>query len=81
VVNTNTNLPPAFPDNRETLYASVRVNNPNTLKKIPIINQNRKVSPIRVTITSKLNPDAVPFFYSTTKFTGKSKSKSISDIL
>jgi len=61
-INTNNNLRPTFSDNRETGYGSTRVNYHNTVKKGPMINQNRNPSPIRVTITSNLNPNAVPFY-------------------
>lgn len=61
-INPNNNIRTTFSDNRETIYPSARVNNQNTLKKGVVINQHRKISPIRVTITSNLNPNAVPFF-------------------
>jgi hypothetical protein len=49
------------PENRETNFGSTQVNNPNILKIVPLLN-HRKASPIRVTITSKLNPNATPFY-------------------
>jgi hypothetical protein len=61
-INTNNNLRPTFSDNRETVYGSTRVNNHNTLKKEVMVNQNRNLSPIRVTIISNLNPNAIPFY-------------------
>lgn len=59
---TNNNIRSTIPDNRETIYATTRINNQNTLKKNLPNNQNRNMSPIRVTITSNLNPDAIPFY-------------------
>jgi hypothetical protein len=59
---TNNTLRQTPSDNRPTPYGTIRVNNQNTVKKGPMFNQNPGISPIRVTITSKLNPDAVPFY-------------------
>jgi len=49
IVNTNNNLRPTMDD-------STQINDQNTLKKGPMI------TPVHVTITSKLNPDAAPFY-------------------
>ncbi|UJR21792.1 hypothetical protein I4U23_024867 [Adineta vaga] len=49
---------------RNTFHPSTREsssNNPNLIKIVSLNNQ-RKPSPIRVTITSKLNPNATPFY-------------------
>jgi hypothetical protein len=45
---------------RSSIQENPQTNNQNTLKK-PLDNL-RKTSPIRVTITSKLNPNATPFY-------------------
>ncbi|CAF1330669.1 unnamed protein product [Adineta steineri] len=45
----------------EENYKPMQINNANNLKIVRLDN-HRKSSPIRVTITSKLNPDATPFF-------------------
>ena len=52
----------AFSDQRETVYASTRAPQYGVTKKGATVNPNRKQSPLRVTITSKLNPNATPFF-------------------
>lgn len=49
---------PLFPQNN---FHSTQINPSNTLKK-PTLDTRRKISPIRVTITSKLNPNATPFY-------------------
>lgn len=46
----------------ETKLTSTDDNNPNTFKKQIGGDNHRKTSPIRVTITSKLNPNATPFY-------------------
>jgi hypothetical protein len=61
-LNVNNNLCSTLSDNREAVNAPTRVNNPSVLKKGSVVNQNRGSSPIRVTITSNLNPNAIPFF-------------------
>ncbi|CAF0772685.1 unnamed protein product [Didymodactylos carnosus] len=55
-----------FPDSKESVYGNLKtapksVN--NTIKKPPLM-ERRKSSPIRVTITSTLNPNAPPFIVS-----------------
>ncbi len=52
------NFRPVYPQNH---FDSTQINPSNILKKIPLDNR-RKASPIRVTITSKLNPNAAPFY-------------------
>lgn len=65
-IKTNNNLRLHSADNRETSFSSTRTQQqqqPETMKKGgATIQPNRKTSPIRVTITSTLNPDAVPFY-------------------
>ncbi len=61
-INTHTNLRPTFSDQREIVHGSTRVPHHDTLKKGMMIHPNRKQSPLRITITSKLNPNAAPFF-------------------
>ncbi|CAF0734548.1 unnamed protein product [Rotaria sordida] len=62
-INTNNNLRQTISDNHEIIDGSTSINNQNTLKIGPTIDDDdRKSSPIRVTITSKLNPDALPFY-------------------
>lgn len=60
-MNTNNSGRQTTSDHREIVNGSTRVNNHQTLKKGSAPNENRKLSPLRVTITSKLNPDATPF--------------------
>jgi hypothetical protein len=56
-INTHNQLRPTFSDQREMVHASSRVPH-----KGAMIHPNRTLSPLRVTITSKLNPNAQPFF-------------------
>ncbi|CAF3941712.1 unnamed protein product, partial [Rotaria magnacalcarata] len=60
--NNNNNIRQDISDNHEIINGQTRANHLNPLKKGPIVNDNRNASPIRVTITSKLNPNATPFF-------------------
>ncbi|CAF2656357.1 unnamed protein product [Rotaria sp. Silwood2] len=55
------NLRPILTQNHENKFPSAEVNNTNIIKKSSVDN-HRKTSPIRVTITSKLNPNATPFY-------------------
>ena len=50
-----------YVDNREPMGNASRLNQHASRKSL-MVNQNRQPSPIRVTITSKLNPNAVPFY-------------------
>ncbi|CAF2015195.1 unnamed protein product [Rotaria magnacalcarata] len=52
---------PILTQTNETKFSSANGANPNVVKKQTVDNR-RKTSPIRVTITSKLNPNATPFF-------------------
>ncbi|CAF4728158.1 unnamed protein product [Rotaria sp. Silwood1] len=61
-INTNNNVRQIILDNHEIIDTSIPINNHNTLKKESTVNDNRISSPIRVTITSQLNPNATPFF-------------------
>lgn len=69
-MNNNNNLPvkPATLLAKKILPKKIERNNhydsnqSNTQQKKPTIDHRRKASPIRVTITSKLNPDATPFY-------------------
>ncbi|CAF2351404.1 unnamed protein product [Rotaria sp. Silwood2] len=61
-INTNNNIRQTTPDNREITDRPIQINNHNTLKIGPAVSDNRKSSPIRVTITSTLNPNATPFY-------------------
>ncbi|CAF3363413.1 unnamed protein product [Rotaria socialis] len=60
--NINNNIRQTISDNHDMINGQTRVNHLNTLNKGPTISDNRNASPIRVTITSKLNPNAAPFF-------------------
>ncbi|CAF3688246.1 unnamed protein product [Rotaria sordida] len=56
------NLRSVLTQNHENKFSSTtEINNTNIIKKSTIDN-HRKISPIRVTITSKLNPNATPFY-------------------
>ena len=52
-------MPSIKPNNNLRLHSA---DNRETMKKAGAIQPNRNASPIRVTITSNLNPNAVPFF-------------------
>ena len=63
----NSSQPPPlrhiYSDQREMISSSsTRIANQHLAKKNSLHTQNRQASPIRVTITSKLNPNATPFF-------------------
>ncbi|CAF1375747.1 unnamed protein product [Didymodactylos carnosus] len=69
-----------FPDSKESVYGNLKtvsksVN--NTIKKTPIT-ERRKSSPIRVTITSTLNPNAPPFI--ATKNPNRTRKSTINGI-
>ena len=69
-ISMNNNLPvkPATLLAKKILPKKIERNNhydsnqSNTQQKKPTVDHRRKASPIRVTITSKLNPNATPFF-------------------
>lgn len=58
----HTPLRSTISDQRDTVHASARVPQYSATKKGTNTNPNRRQSPLRVTITSKLNPNATPFF-------------------
>lgn len=61
-VHAHSQLRSTFSDQRETAYGSARMSQYGAMKKGSTGHPNRKQSPLRVTITSKLNPNAIPFF-------------------
>lgn len=61
--NHSHQLRSAYSDQSESVYGpGSRIPHPATLKTTRLPQLDRHASPIRVTITSKLNPNAIPFF-------------------